>query len=217
MRSKLQIALDDITLENALKLLEKVHGDIDIVEVGTPFMMEYGMEAVRKIKTTFSDVEVLCDAKIMDAGSYEAQLAFDAGADYVTVLGVTDDLTIVDCMAAAKKAGRKIMVDMICVQNLPERIAKIESLGVDVIAVHTGVDQQAAGRTPLDDLKEMRQCVKATGLAVAGGISCKTIDEYLKYAPEIIIVGSGIARAEDPVKAAQDLAKKIQAYDGEEA
>ena len=45
-------------------------------------------------KADISQLEVLCDAKIMDAGAYEAQLAYDAGADYVTVLGITDDLTI---------------------------------------------------------------------------------------------------------------------------
>ena len=155
MKSKLQIALDDITLENALNQLKKIHGEIDIVEVGTPLMMEYGMEAVRKIKAAFPDMEILCDTKIMDAGGYEAGLAFRAGADYVTVLGVTDDLTIRDCVFAAKNGGAKIVADMICVKNLPERIKKLEDLGVDIIAVHTGVDQQAAGRTPLDDLKEM--------------------------------------------------------------
>lgn len=41
----------------------------------------------------------------MDAGAYEARLAFDAGADIVTVLAVTDDLTIQDCMEEARKSA----------------------------------------------------------------------------------------------------------------
>ena len=45
------------------------------------------MEPVRRIKERFPCLEVLCDTKIMDAGAYEARLAFEAGADYVTVLG----------------------------------------------------------------------------------------------------------------------------------
>lgn len=53
MKSKLQIALDDITLEQTMSLLQKVANDVDIVEVGTPFMMQYGMEAVRTIKTAY--------------------------------------------------------------------------------------------------------------------------------------------------------------------
>ena len=152
MKSKLQIALDDITLEQTMSLLQKVANDVDIVEVGTPFMMQYGMEAVRTIKTAYPSLEVLCDAKIMDGGAYEANLTFEAGADYVTVLGVTDDLTIQDCVKTAKKAGRRVVVDMICVSDLKQRIETIEAMGVDVIAIHTGLDQQAVGRTPLDDI-----------------------------------------------------------------
>lgn len=209
MKSKLQIALDDITLEQTMSLLQKVANDMDIVEVGTPFMMQYGMEAVRTIKTAYPSLEVLCDAKIMDGGAYEANIAFEAGADYVTVLGVTDDLTIQDCVKTAKKAGRRVVVDMICVSDLKQRMETIEAMDVDVIAIHTGLDQQAVGRTPLDDLKETRQYVKHTALAVAGGINLETIDEYMKYQPEIIIVGSGIVKADDPVGAAKALAERM--------
>lgn len=212
MTSKLQLALDDITLENSLVLLEKIEEYVDIVEVGTPFMMEYGMEAVRQIKNQFPSLEVLCDAKIMDAGSYEAHVTFNAGSDYVTVLGVTDDLTVKDVVKAAKEAGKKVMVDMICIEDLAARVPAMEALEVDVIAVHTGVDQQAAGRTPLDDLKEMRKHVKKAQLAVAGGINNQTITEYLKYEPEIIIIGSGIVGAADPVAAAKEMSQHLKGF-----
>ena len=44
---KLQLALDDITLEDALSLVRTVRDYIDIIEIGTPFVIAYGMEAVR--------------------------------------------------------------------------------------------------------------------------------------------------------------------------
>ena len=47
---KLQLALDDITLEDALSLVRTVRDYIDIIEIGTPFVIEYGMEAVRVMK-----------------------------------------------------------------------------------------------------------------------------------------------------------------------
>lgn len=214
---KLQIALDDVTMEQALELLAQVEDQVDIAEVGTPFMMEYGMEAVRKIRERFPDLEILCDTKIMDAGAYEAGLAYRAGADYVTVLGVTDDRTIQEVAAEARRASaglpegreKKVVADMICVEDLPGRIARMEELGVHVIAVHTGVDQQAAGRTPLDDLREMRAHVKSAHVAVAGGIRLDTLDDYLEYHPEILIVGGGIAHAENPAREARALAERI--------
>ena len=43
----------------------------------------------------------------MDAGEYEAEETFKAGADYCTVLGVTDTLTIEGCVKAAKEYGNR--------------------------------------------------------------------------------------------------------------
>ena len=212
MKTKLQIALDDIELDQAFELLKQIHESVDIIEVGTPFMMEYGMAAVRKLKEQFPSKEILCDGKIMDAGGYEAELAYKAGADYVTVLAVTDDLTIKDVVLAARKASRKVMVDMICISDLKNRISELEEIGVDVIAVHTGVDQQAAGRTPLDDLKEMRACAKCTQIAVAGGVNSENIKDYLESEPDIVIVGGGIVHAKDPAAEVRNLADRIREY-----
>lgn len=197
---KLQLALDDLTLEHSIELLYKVENDVDIIEIGTPFMMVEGMKATREIKKRFPNHKVLCDTKIMDAGAYEAGIAFDAGSDYITVLGITDNATIKACLKKAREYNRKVVVDMICVPNLPQRIKILEDIGVEYLAVHTGVDQQAMGRTPLDDLIEMKEATKNAKIAVAGGLKSSNLDMYMPYAPDIIIVGGGILNAPDPVK-----------------
>lgn len=205
MNTKLQLALDDITLEDALFLLEKIQPYIDIIEIGTPFMMKYGMYAVQFFKENFPKLELLCDGKIMDAGYYESMLTYQAGADYSTVLAVTDDQTIRDIVKAAKETGKKAVADTICVQNLKERVLQLKGFGIDMISIHTGVDQQSLGRTPLDDLREVRDILPDMPLSVAGGINPATISSYLEYHPEVIIVGSGITHATDPVAAAKAL------------
>ena len=43
----------------------------------------------------------------------------------------------------------------------------------------------------------------------AGGINLKTIEEYKKLNPEVIIVGGGINHAEDPVAAAKAIYEAI--------
>lgn len=206
---KLQLALDDITLEDAVKLLDQVHPYVDIIEVGSPFIIEDGMRPVRVFKEKYPDCEVLADTKIMDAGKYEAEQTFLAGADYCTVLGVTDTLTIAGCVEAAKKYNRQVMVDMICVEDVPKRVEEIEAIGVDFIGVHVGVDQQNAGITPLEKLKEMKSCVKKSIVSVAGGINRDTVEEYKALDPEVVIVGGGINHAENPVEAAKTIYEAI--------
>ena len=207
---KLQLALDDLSLEQAIALAELVRDHIDIIEAGTPLIYGYGMAAVRTLKERFPEKLVLADMKIMDSGALETEEAMDAGADYVTVLGVSEDATVKNCLEAAARYGREVVVDMICVPDLPGRIRALEALGVQGLAVHTGVDQQAAGRTPLDDLKLMTACAKKAKISVAGGIRPETAAEYAACRPEVLIVGGGIIHAPDPVAAAAAIARQLR-------
>ena len=79
------------------------------------------------------------------------------------------------------------------------------------LAVHTGVDQQAAGRTPLDDLKLMKAHSASSRIFVAGGITTATLPRYLEHGADVVIVGGGICRAADPVQAARALRDQIRA------
>lgn len=203
--TRLQLALDDVTRDDAFQILDQVEAAIDIVEVGTPLLMRYGISIVSDLDARYPKLDILCDAKIMDAADMESRLCFDAGADYVTFLALTDDLTVEACVAAAEASGGRVMADMICVPNPTSRAETLETLGVHVIAVHTGVDQQARGRTPLDDLAALRATVARTPLAVAGGINLDTVAGYLEYDPAIVIVGGGITASSDPAAAARDL------------
>ena len=47
---KLQAALDTLTLNECIDLLEETEGFIDIAEVGTPFVIEEGMVPVKELK-----------------------------------------------------------------------------------------------------------------------------------------------------------------------
>ena len=209
---KLQLALDDISLADALRLVEQIRDCLDIVEIGTPLIIEEGLAPVRAFKARFPDLEVLADTKIMDAGGLESRQAFAAGADYVTVLGVTDLATVQGCLRTAAQYGRTVVVDMICVADMAERIAQLEGIGVTALAVHTGVDQQAAGRTPLDDLKLMKAHSAASRIFVAGGVTSATLPRYLEQGADVVIVGGGICGADDPIQTARALRDQIKAW-----
>ena len=100
---------------------------------------------------------------------------------------------------------------MICVKDIEGRVAEIEEAGVTCIGVHTGVDLQAAGVTPMDDLKRIKAASKQSMISVAGGINVNTVDEYKAMGADIVIVGGGINHAEDPVAAAKAIYEKVHA------
>lgn len=204
---KIQLAIDDMSLGDAIILCEKVGDYIDIVEIGTPMILAEGMHAVRAIRRTLPNHKILADTKIMDAGAYEADLAFAAGADFCTVLGVTDDLTISACLESASAHGAGVFVDLICVADVAERTRVLEGLGVDLLAVHTGVDCQAQGVTPLAELIQVKAASSGSTISVAGGINGSNVEQYLSAGADIVVVGAGIAHAPDSVAAARNLSK----------
>jgi 3-hexulose-6-phosphate synthase len=205
----LQVALDDITREAIFPLLATIAGSVDIVEVGTPLLMRYGVSIISEIKRHYPGLPVLSDAKIMDAAYDEAALSFDAGADYVTFLALTDDGSVTESVRAARDRGGLVVADMICVPDLARRARQLAALGVDILAVHTGVDQQARGRTPLEDLRTLAAAATGVPLAVAGGINRSTAADYLALRPHILIVGSGVTSAPDAAAAAAHLREII--------
>ena len=89
------------------------------------------------------------------------------------------------------------MADLLSVTEIPERAKRLEQLGVDIICVHTGVDMQAHGRTPLMDLVELTKAVDPGKTAVAGGISMSTLSSYTALKPAIIISGGALGKAPD--------------------
>src|SRR6476620_1106282 len=106
---KLQLALDLVNIPEGISVVREVEAYVDVVEIGTPVVINEGLRAVKEMKEAFPKLTVLADLKIMDAGGYEVMKASEAGACIVTVLGATDDSTIKGAVEEAKKHGSEIL------------------------------------------------------------------------------------------------------------
>ncbi|NLN71701.1 MAG: bifunctional hexulose-6-phosphate synthase/ribonuclease regulator, partial [Thermoplasmatales archaeon] len=120
-----------------------------------------------------------------------------AGADIVTVLGLSDDSTIEEAVAAARKYGAEIMVDMINVPDKVRRSGEAEAMGVSYICLHMGIDQQMRGEDPPVDILKRIVSETSVPVAAAGGITAETAGTYVEAGAQIIIVGGGIMKTGD--------------------
>ncbi len=195
---KLQMSLDRVDIAAAMEILKNTHDVIDIVEVGTPFIFKEGLHAVAAIRRAYPDVTILADTKIMDGGTYVATMAVEAGADIVTVLAAAEDETIKNALAAVRKLGKELLVDMIAVPNLMDRAGQVDEWGVDYIGVHTGFDIQALGASPLGQLRQLTSVLRHAKAAAAGGIDLDTLPAIVAEQPAIVICGKSITRKHDP-------------------
>ena len=207
---KLQLALDFVEVDEAFKIISEVADIIDIVEIGTPFILREGIQAVQDLRRAFPSITLLADLKIMDAGEHEATLAFQAGADIVTVLGVAHDATIQATLSAASRCGGEVMVDMIAVQGLETRGAEVDRMGVHYVCVHTAFDRETGGRHSPADLAILKQVLQHAQPAVAGGIALDTLGPIAALHPAIVVVGGAIMKARDRRRAALQIKKGMQ-------
>ena len=207
---ELQLALDLVNIPEAKQVVKEVEEHIDIVEIGTPVVINEGLRAVKEIKEAFPSLKVLADLKIMDAGAYEVMKASEAGADIITVLGATDDSTIKGAVEEAKKQGVQILIDMINVKDLEQRAKEVDALGVDYICVHTGYDLQAVGESPFEQLQTIKRVVKNAKTAVAGGIKLNTLPEVVQSQPDLVIVGGGITGQQDKKAVASEMQQLVK-------
>ncbi|WP_017726468.1 3-hexulose-6-phosphate synthase [Halalkalibacterium ligniniphilum] len=207
---KLQLALDLVDIPGAIELVKEVEEHIDVVEIGTPVIINEGLKAVKEVKAAFPNLTVLADLKIMDAAAYEVSQASAAGADIITILGAAEDQSIKGAVEEAKKQGKQILVDMIAVKDIATRAKELDEFGVDYICVHTGYDLQAVGQNSFEDLQTIKSVVKNAKTAIAGGIKLETLPEVIKAQPDLVIVGGGITGQEDKKAAAAEMQKWIQ-------
>ncbi|PMC34715.1 3-hexulose-6-phosphate synthase [Bacillus sp. UMB0899] len=207
---ELQLALDLVNIPEAIELVKEVEEHIDIVEIGTPVVINEGLHAVKAVKEAFPNLKVLADLKIMDAAGYEVMKASEAGADIITILGAAEDMSIKGAVEEAKKQGKKILVDMIAVKDLSARAKELDEMGVDYICVHTGYDLQAVGKNSFEDLQTLKSVVKNAKTAIAGGIKLETLPEVIKVQPDLIIVGGGITGQEDKKAAAAKMQEMMK-------
>jgi bifunctional enzyme Fae/Hps len=211
-----QVALDHPDIDHHLKVVKALpKSDRIILEVGTPFLKKYGMDAIKKIRELEPQKFIVADLKTLDVGKLEVDFVFDATADAAVASGLASPSSLDKFLLEANRLGMYGFVDTMEVEDPIAKLGKLRQVP-DVVILHRAIDvEQAATGTQSPDaaqkarwatipkIKELYKDQKlASGrdrvlVAVAGGIEPETAKYALEMGADILIVGRFLTSAKD--------------------
>lgn len=209
----LQVALDNTTLEDAIKSVKQYGHIIDVVEVGTILHYAEGVKATKALRELYPDKILLDDIKGADAGKTLAELCFGAGADVMTSICSAN----INTMIAMKKVGktyspeRDVQVELYGDWTFEEAQMWLDA-GLTQVVYHRSRDAELAGKTwgKFDFDKIGKLCEMGFKVTITGGLKAEDLDLFKAYPIYGVIGGRGIRNAENPEQAALDFKSEIK-------
>ncbi|MEM4475540.1 MAG: orotidine 5'-phosphate decarboxylase / HUMPS family protein, partial [Fervidicoccaceae archaeon] len=215
----LQVALDLTDRARALSLARAL-ADLEgvIIELGTPLIKAHGVRIAIELRNESPETILLADTKTSDAGALEARLAFESGADVMTVLGAAGDATVAEAVRVAGELGGLVEVDLINVRDPIGRAVEALELGAHIVGLHVGVDEQRArGARVIDFIDLVRELKARVGeralVSVAGGVRLSDAEKLARAGADIVVMGSTIVGASDPLEVTREALNLLRAVE----
>lgn len=206
---KLQVAIDRLSLEDALNLAKKLDGIADIIEFGTSLVKDYGLLAIKAKQLDLQKSKLLLDIKTNDEGVYEFEKGFDAGANILTVMGMSGRATLDKVYAVAEKKKRMMLIDLMNMNNM-----EIKSISKGyphaIYNLHNSKDAGVTKNAPELVSKFRKTFPNIKLVAVAGGLDLEESQELAHQGEtDLIIVGGKIIKTDNPVQTAKKFKEAI--------
>lgn len=175
----LQIALDSLSLEKAVADAKNAENLVDIIEVGTILACAEGMKSVKTLRALHPNHYLVCDLKTTDGGAILAKMAFEAGADWLTVSAAAHPATKAACKKVADdfnaefnpKTPKEIQIEIYGNWTLDDAKSWVD-LGVKQAIYHRSRDAELAGKGWTAEDVELMKKLSDLGLelSITGGI-----------------------------------------------
>lgn len=213
MKAKLQVALDLVSRERGRELVALLKDEVDILEVGTPLVLRYGLGIVKEIREMVtSEQEILADIKIVDAGQWESEQAFAQGATMVSVLAGASSQTLEEVKSVCEKRKGKMVVDLIdwalCDRD---KIRLIRQIQPDYLALHLSTDAVKKGASLLQLRQRFPFLSELTfPFMLAGGVNRELLPSLLEeIQPQVVVMGSAVANSISPLEEVKQIRRLI--------
>jgi len=214
MRQKpmIQLALDDISFASSLRMAVIAGPYADVIEIGGPLNKSAGVMMLSSVRELLPDKLILADYKSPDAGSLEARMAHEHGANFVTVIGSAPKATIQSSLDyTLSHDGIETVMELTGVTNIMEKAAEWRDMGVERITYHLGFDEEQYHRKwSQDDLDIIGKLIEiGYKVTVTGGINYDLLPFFKDFDISIFICGRSVILADDPVKSIIGLQERI--------
>jgi len=215
-RPLLQLALDHTSLQAAQRDVALLQESVDIVEAGTILCLTEGLSAVRALRQQCPDKIIVADWKVADAGETLAQQAFDAGANWMTIICAAPLATVEKGHAVAAARGCEIQMELFGNWTLDDARAWHRA-GVKQAIYHRGRDAQASGQQWGEvDLARMKALSDiGMQLSITGGITPADLPLFREINVKAFIAGRALAGAANPPQVAHEFHTQIRGIWGE--
>lgn len=204
---KIQLAVDRVTIDKAIEIINDSIEYVDVVEIGTSLIKDFGLESVKRIREKFSDLTILADIKTVDEAEYEFEAVYNAGADIATVMGVASLDTIRICQKIARKYNKEFCIDLM--ETSKEKQVLLKEFYDAIFCVHLPKDKN---NNKLDELVKdtIDNFNEINKLSVAGGVNISNIKIIKKFKLDYIIIGSAITKCNNIRDAARKFKMELE-------
>jgi 3-keto-L-gulonate-6-phosphate decarboxylase len=206
---RIQIALDVRDTDQAVTVAKAVaEAGLDFVEVGDPLIKQAGVGVIEHIKRQVPDLTVVAEMMSADWGRDQVELAAEAGADVVFLIGPATEASVSAAVAAGRRLGVPIVLDVPKLLGSPRWVHDMERAGVDGFAITTNIDLGVVGHQPMSGARILRGWTQLP-VAVSGGFSATDYTPLASSDWDILIVGRAVTEAVNPTVAATRLAQAV--------
>lgn len=206
----LQLALDHTDLDAALSTAQQLHQQVAIIEAGTILCFSAGIEAVSRLRQQHPGKTLVADFKVADAGATLARMAFDAGANWMTVICAAPLATFATALEVAREYQGDIQIELFGHWTLDDA-RQWRSLGLTQAIYHRGRDAQASGQQWSQQDLDAMQALSDMGfaLSITGGITPAELPQFRNIDVKAFIAGRALSDSVTGVETASQFHQAI--------
>ncbi|MBS9782957.1 MAG: 3-keto-L-gulonate-6-phosphate decarboxylase UlaD [Pasteurella sp.] len=218
----LQIALDSLTLEKAVADAKAAEKTVDIIEVGTILACAEGMKAVKTLRALHPEHILVCDLKTTDGGAILAKMAFESGADWLTVSAAAHPATKAACKKVADdfntanpdlKVKKEIQIEIYGNWTFEDAQEWVD-LGVKQAIYHRSRDAELAGKGwTAEDIEKMKKLADlGLELSITGGIVPNEIHLFKEITNAKVFIAGRALVGEKGKETAEAIRAEVDKY-----